>query len=516
MSKLRLSCVLALLLIARAAGAISIEPGEYLRMIENARAYGHVPLTAYLHTAADDAGNRASQDALLAELGDDVLPVGQSRSFYAVFGAYVNYVRVYANEAGVRKLLRSRYVEQLMTDSFHEPAATVQSGLYQAVACAGSLEIEATLKLENLVMALDAQGDTVLSSSPALDEELRREVPAFLATLPPEGGTWLDAPTLGPDGLPRYPSRLRFQVNRLGLVALMYHAKTAWLGQPDRPREPLYVDPELLDQAERSDVVPVSIQLRWPDYYSYSMPEAARRQFYALLEAATAEVAATLGPNEGTVHMATGWIDATLSPERLRALLANPDPRIASITPPPVAVAFTAAGDSRPATLRAAATAASCPPPNDGYPASGTRLCLRETERNGGLAATTLLHRLSIPAEDRYRPGSVFVGATDSAQPGRLWLMDGLGVWHDHESGTRPPVFARRLATLTGMHLLAAPADLSAFAGRLTFWAGYGKSAASYDPADHFAEMLAADRYHEVWTAGTDDDSRGEVCATVE
>jgi hypothetical protein len=514
MPKLHLFCLIALLLTSRIAGAVSIDPYTYLYLLERIGAYGYEAVTLHLQDGWGSEQVAASQQAILDELGDDALPVGRYLTVYGPLSLYVN-------AAGFSKLARNSHVKEIYPGRLGTSGVEVPNDLYPTVACAGSLDVEMTLQLENLVVALDAHGDTLFSSSPALADELRREVPAFLAGLPPEGGTWLNPPTVGADGQLAYTPTLKFRVNRLGLVALIYRDKSAWIGQLGKPKDAIYVDPELLPAADAQGSVPVEISLRTPIGYSMSMPSAALAATMAARNASAAAVSATLGIEEGqSLEIIAGGIFASLTAAQLRAVLANPDPRIASIVKQ---VQAEPGGTTQRADFahalragRAAASPVSCPPVV-ADPVPGARLCMRETVRAGGLEATTLLHYLHVPVADRDYPGSVFVGAIDSAAPGRLWLMDNLGVWHVHESGVAPPVFASQHFALTGINLLAAPTDLSAFSGRVSFWAGYGKSADWINSPDlHFAEMLAAGRYRKVWTAGADDDSQGEVCAVVE
>lgn len=514
MPKLRLLCLIVLLLASRIAGAVSIDPYDYLYLLERVRAYGYERVTLHLQNSQGDERIAASQQAIIDELGDDALPVGR---FFTTYGP----MSVYVNETGLRKLTRSPYVRRIFHGGFGGLSVQYAIDLYPTVACMGEMDVEVSLELENFVVALDANGDTRYPTSPALAEELRRGVPAFLSALPPEGGTWLNPPTGGADGRPVYAPTLKFRVNRLGLVALMHHEMSAWIGMAGKARDAFYADPELLPAADLHGSVAVEINMWIPDGYSIYLPPAALDAIMAARNEDARAVSATLGMREGQYpEIISGLIYATLTADQLRALLANPDPRIASVARRmQSAAALTARHAVSPRASRAgraAASAANCPPVVEN-PVPGARLCMRETVRAGGLDATTLLHYLHVPVADRDYPGSVFVGATDSAQPGRLWLMDKLGVWHVHEIGTPPPAYAQQRFGLTGMNLLAAPTDLRALAGRVTLWAGYGKSADWInDTVLHFEEMLAAGRYHKVWTVGDDDDSQGEVCAVVE
>lgn len=514
MSKPHLFGLLALLLAARAACAVSIDPYDHLYLLDRVRAYGYETVTLHLQVARDAERIAASQQAIIAELGDDALPVGR---FVATDGP----MSLYVNEAGLHKLTRSAEVKRIFLGRFASLSVQYAYDLYPTTACMGEMDVEISLELENFVVALDANGGTRFIVSPALEEELRREVPAFLAALPPRGGTWLNPPAVGADGRLAYEPTLKFRVNRLGLIALMYHDMSAWIGMVGKPRDAFHVDPELLPAADAHGSVAVEINLWIPDGYSIYLPPAALDAIMAARNEDARAVSTTLGMQEGQdLEIISGLIYATLTADQLRALLANPDPRIASVAKRmQSSSAMTARRNAFlavPRTGRAAAAAGSCPPVIDD-PLPGTRLCMRETERAGGLAETTLRHYLHVPVADRDFPGSIFVGATDSAQPDRLWLMDNLGVWQLHETGTPPSAYAQQRFGLTGINLLAVPTDLSVLPGRVSFWAGYGKSADWInDPALHFAEMLATGRYHKVWTVGAADDSQGEVCAVVE
>ena len=512
-------CMAALLLAAGAAGAVSIVPGDYLNLLARARVYGYVPVSVNLYFAAGYEENVARRDALLAELGSGALPTGQVSSIHAGFLNYFS--TLYVNESGLQTLARSAYVKTF--ESMRDAGNGRQVGaekLADTLACTGSADVEMTIGLESLSFALDAAGNTEYLTEPGLDEELRREVPGFLATLPAEYGTWLNPPTRGADGLPRYEPTLKFRVSQAGLVALMHHERTSWLAPVDRTREEVYVDPYLLSEAEQHGFVRTIISLRLPDGYGYRAPTASQEKMYAARAESAQEIVATLELSaDAYMEIAWGTIYVNLTREQLLKLLAAPDPRIGAISwdmPLSPAVAERSSTVVRRAQPRSQrTTSASCPPAVE-YPAPGTRLCLRETELSGEATATTLLHYLRLPPQYSYGVGSLFVGATDSAQSGRMWLMDGLGTWHEYVPGERPAVYTNRLYELTGINILSAPTDLRGLEGRLSFWVGYGRSimkVPTYEPADHLAQMQAFRNFHKVWTVGGDDASQGEVCA---
>lgn len=511
-------CMAALLLAAGAAGAVSIVPGDYLNLLARARVYGYVPVTVNLYLAAGYEENVARRDALLAELGSGALPTGQVSSIRAGFLNYFS--TLYVNESGLQTLARSAYVktfESIRDDGNGRLVGAEQ--LTDTLACTGSVDVEMTIGLENLSFALDATGNTVYLTEPGLDDELRREVPGFLATLPAAHGTWLNPPTLGADGLLHYEPTLKFRVNQTGLVALMHHDRTSWLAPVDRTREEVYVDPYLLPEVELHGFVRSIISLRFPDGYGTRAPSLSREKMYAALNESAQEIVAALELSaDAYMEIAWGTIYVTLAREQLLKLLAAPDPRIGSISwdiPLTPAVAEQSSIMARHAQpRRPQTTSASCPAVE--YPAPGTRLCLRETELSGDSTATTLLHYLHLLPQYSYSVGSLFVGATDSAQPGRMWLMDGLGTWHEYVPGEPPAVYTNRLYELTGINILSVPTDLRGLEGRVSFWVGYGRSITrvpTLEPADHLAQMLNFRNFRKVWTVGGDDASQGEVCA---
>lgn len=511
--------VAALLLAASSAQAMFINPGDYLFLVEKAKAYGYAPVHIALHIAPTAEENRARQAALLAELGADALPVGQLST---IGGGFASFLNLYLNEAGVRKLIRSSYVKEFSLAEDGSQARSDGVGeLWDQIACAGSADLEMTIKLRNLSFSLDTAGNTVYSSSPALDDEQRGVIPAFVAGLPAAGVTWLNPPVTGTDGVPHYEPTLKFRVNQSGLVALLRHAQAQWLAPLARSREPIDIDPDLAPLVESSDPIPIAIAMRLPDGYGYGMYAPANQISQASQEAAAWDVVAAQGwPQEAIRYVLMGTITATVTGEQLRRLLAVPDPRIRYIVlDRPIVVPMEESFASRrEMPRRQRTTSASCPPVVE-YPAPNTQLCLRETELGGDTATQTLLHYLHI--DHKYVasvPGSIFVGATDSAQPGRLWLMDAFGAWHEYHSGEQPAVYSNQLKSLMGIAILSVPTDLRSLEGRVSFWAGFGRSITkvrSFDPADHFWTMQFSRSFHKVWTVGENNESQGEVCAAV-
>lgn len=511
--------VTALLLAASSAQAVYIKPGDYLFLLEKAKAYGYAPVYIALQIAPTAEENSARQAALLAELGTDTLSVGQQST---IAGGFASFLNLYLNEAGVRKLIRSAYVKEFsLTDDGSQARKDDVGELWDQIACAGSADLEMTIKLRNLSFSLDAAGNTVYSSSPVLDEEQRSVIPAFVATLPAAGGTWLNPPTTGADGLPHFEPTLKFRVNQTGLVALLRHAEAQWVAPLARSREPIDIDPDLASLVESTDPIPIAIAMRLPDGYGYGMPQPSNQISMASLDAAAWDVVAAQGWSQEAIrYVLMGTITANVTGEQLRRLLAAPDPRIRYIVldRPIVVLMEESFAPRREKPRRQRTTSASCPPVVE-YPAPETQLCLRETELGGDATTQTLLHYLHV--DYKYVasvPGSIFVGATDSAQPGRLWLMDALGAWHEYHSGEQPAVYSNQLNSLTGIAILSVPTDLRGLEGRVSFWAGFGWSITkvrSYDPADHFWTMQFSRSFHKVWTVGENNESQGEVCAAV-
>lgn len=130
-------------------------------------------------------------------------------------------------------------------------------------------------------------------------------------------------------------------------------------------------------------------------------------------------------------------------------------------------------------------------------------------QKSGSLDNVMFDYYLTIPQEDHFKAGHIFVGFRLKSQPEALWLYDGI-VWNKYD-GTYPPLpfppdtfDLYELQPVTRTSISIYPIDLSAYVSDGELWVGYGfrSPSSGISAQEAFDEMISSKRFKLIWEVG--------------
>ena len=325
--------------------AASFDQAEYQKLLSVATLRGVVRVSISLDVKVRLGQSRSpalkseidsKAGVLFAELGDDALQVGRSINGFGQIGAYVT-------PQGMQKLAATRNARSFGRDLSEGVRTAVYHGdgrieaIEAEIDTAGFADVEVTLNLENLEFDILPDGRTRHRPSSDQAKELSARAPQFVASLSPRMVLDLADVKSRIKVLAIQKPTLQLRVNREGLYALKESPQVRAVQLlRESPVQPPFLDPEALTEAARHGSVQVLIELRIPAPYSPlrgNMPAKAWQAQTDAIGRAFAEITSGIQDEKMNFkkHKGLRALALQLSESRLKALYANPDPRISAI-----------------------------------------------------------------------------------------------------------------------------------------------------------------------------------------
>lgn len=458
--------LLATLACAQAGAAATYDPQEYAQMLKDAASRQYVRVVVGMDVdvtlsnwaiPAVQSALAAKESALLAELGDTVL---QSCVTYNTLGL----MTLYATPEGLRRLAASVHV-RIFFRSYGRDAEIYDPGgwlddIENEIEQKGSADILAALNLENFAFDFGPDGNATYRLSAELSNEIKTQLPEFLASLPPGGIVDFDAlkAELAATGLEQPLVRMR--ILKEGLYSLQKNRRVRGirLTTPARTDLPSFAA-DVLDEARSKDFVNVTIGLYMPLGYSVLdgyLPAKAIQAQKAASQKAFDEIYAGVGAGDVVRgYEWGGFSSARLTLAGVEALYRVADRRIQRVYKEPIIT---------------------IPIP-----------IVWPLKQDGPLTARTVMADVTPLQGDIGKAGGVYVAAIvpPERNGGGVYFLIADGVWTRFLSCEEAPTYyAGTLKKLENIPLVAVPTDLSALVGT-DIYAGWGigdtASAACHD-----------------------------------